>query len=195
MNKIFSHETNDLDGLFNYFRNNNLNSSFRIKGPKPYVGEYCYRGTFAADVDGIVDGNVFSAWANIEGTIPTMYFIIDLKKYQFLLNGISVHTPCNHANNLIVLGSNNGNVYKPIVNISKPVDEKTVFYDFSLKPAYRYFKFTQDYIEANHAYHRLHISEVEFFGVLITAISKNTCTYKKTSNIFILIDILLYSIR
>ena len=192
MNKVFRHAADNYDGLFKYLRNKNLISSVGFFGPRSYSGGYCTQGTIAADLPGIVDGNILTAWANMDNTIPTMYFIINFVTSKFRLNGISVHTRCYRANNFMVLGSNDGIEYHSIVNITNLVNLDTVFNDFSLKPAYRYFKFTQDYIKESPSYHRFHVSELEFFGILIQEANNNTCKCRKTTySLLLMINILL----
>ena len=164
----FAYNNQNLSGLFNYVRSNALNT-VKVISPESHItnqNSFCDR-YIGEEGTAIIDGDTNTAWANKITTANNSYVIIDLGIGSFLLESFDYRTTCNPPSIFIVSGSNDNVEYNPICTI-RDIHNLHSFHHrecLSYNKPYRYFELRQstNFIDGTY---RLHISEIEFYGVL-----------------------------
>ena len=167
--KNLRYTNNPLDGLFNYARTISPNP-FHVDTPNDYITAQNYFCSYYKGAPGssIIDGDTNLAWSNVDKTNEAeAWFIIDLKLSSFMLEYLTFRSACHPPGVLSVSGSNDNKSYYPICRLNDltEVGAPMVRKCNDIHKAFRFFKFVQIGTNRGGTY-RLHVSELEFFGVL-----------------------------
>ena len=168
--KVFRFNNENFDGLFHYFRTNKppLISYVKTSSYNTYYSaSLCSKKYSSNAAFSIIDGNVSSCWSNLNSeAINEQEVIIDIGTNKFQLKTLILATPCASPQKMEVLGSNDGNIYSRICllkDFQKDYSTTNNTCD-SGNSRYRIFKIKQNV--NNEGRYRLHIAEIEFYGIL-----------------------------
>ena len=176
--KVFKLGNENFNGLFNYFRNTrpSLISFVKTKSFEAYIAsELCQGGYTSSESAAIIDGNRYSSWSNLNTDTPVEQEVtIDLGINKFQLKLFELATPCGSPQILEILGSNNGDSYSRICLLEGFQEDYSISNNTCdcIGKSYRLFKIKQH--ENNAGKYRLHICEIEFYGILNND-NINTC--------------------
>ena len=168
--KQFIFKDNNYDGLFNYFRSSkpSLISYVHTSSVSSNIDDFfCADGYYGRDPSALIDGIPYSSWCNYQFVESEQEVKLDIGSNTFILKTLVLTTPCLSPKRLQVLGSNDDDIYDIICDLEDfqedySTSNNTCYNGFN---SYRLFKFKQIGENIGSSM-RLHISEVEFFGVL-----------------------------
>ena len=136
-----------------------LENEIKVYAPTPYrPNTFC--GTTLPHWNSyyIIDGDNETVWAN--DVYGEAFFIIDFNKNNILLESYTISWPCLKGNNWIIEGSNNNQTWFVVDNVTKFSSTSMTYHRKCRNPStFRYFKISTEE-------DRIHISDVELFGVL-----------------------------
>ena len=169
MKQVFEYhyDNNFTSGFFQYARNEHFSNSIAITSPDSEItSAFCTNEYHGGEAKFVIDGVISSCWCNSKFDIDYQVFYIDLKTVLFQLHNFAFRSVCAVPSILEIKGSNDEKHYQHICQITDIVNE----YEFSIHKctsmnAYRYFEIRQ-IGENRSGGKRLHVSEIEFFGVL-----------------------------
>ena len=193
--KVFKYSNDYYGGVFNFSRSIS-NDLIAVSSPPSCVtvqNEFCqkYRGDGPSS---IIDGDKNVAWCNLnDQNSEEAYIILDFRLSSFLLTDLMFRTACSPPKLLQVLGSNDNTNFHEICNITNLIDRDREYINRCHKQrTFRYFKLKMIGNDSGNG-HRLHISEIEFFGILNPSFTCNQAFYIPHNIISLLSIFTLYS--
>ena len=168
--KQFVLSNDQFDGFFKYMRLAKNSYQFitaysetsRTSSIDDYCSQYASGGPTA-----IIDGDDHVAWCNSQYNESQQQVIIDIGPNLFILETFVFLTACGPPKDLEILGSNNNITFHRIcrlndVNIDNMALTRTCQ---EIRKPFRFFKIKQHGKNTINTL-RLHIREIEFFGIL-----------------------------
>ena len=161
-------DTDPFNGFFKYMRLDKNSYQFitAYSESSLNVNNFCkiYQGSGPT---AIIDGDDQVAWCNNEYGESQQQVIIDIGPNLFILETLIFVTPCGSPNDLEILGSNDNKTFQRISRLNDVNIDNEVFTRKcqEIQKPFRFFKFKQ-HGENTIQTLRLHIREIEFFGVL-----------------------------
>ena len=176
----FKYTTDSSIGIFEGLRNcgSNVLSSFVTATSKDrYTGtDYCLLGFSGSPVSALLDGNTRTAWANDKSSAETSCFVIDFKSNKFLLQNYMLYSVCNAVKNWRIYGSNdmqNWDLVDERKDSAISLNVKNFFHANKTNKGFRYFKYSDINIG------RIHLTNIEFYGILNPLQAQITCNQVK----------------
>ena len=180
--KFYTDESKGIFELFRKYFTPIPASLVTIESPDYLRGSgfYCQNsGIYGREAYSLIDGNSSTAWANDKNETEYSYFTIDFKDSKFSLQGYKFDLLCSPTNDWIIQGSNDNSIWDDIsIKTNQNLDEdSTVSYSFSPSKFYRYFKYVS--IKSG----RIHLHNIEFYGIYNSIASKCYQKYENYCNI------------
>ena len=167
------------DGLFNFMRKySHLYNSVQVTSKTSFVsqpGRFCYSTDTGSYPKSIIDGNHHLDWCNLNYDEKEQEVLIDFGINSFQLRHFVFYSACAAPNDLEILGSNDNNSFHTLCRLTDVNKDQTVFYREcqNKKIPFQFFKIEQHGVNNANGF-RLHIREIEFFGIL-NPIQHETC--------------------